>query len=67
MPDFFTKFLYDEGYLDFKEPFLSLRHQGMIIGPDGQKMSKSRGNVIDPDALVEKFGRFNEGLSLLYG
>ncbi|MHB9019945.1 MAG: leucine--tRNA ligase [Minisyncoccota bacterium] len=53
---FFTKFLYDEGYLDFKEPFLSLRHQGMILGPDGQKMSKSRGNVIDPDALVEKFG-----------
>jgi leucyl-tRNA synthetase len=53
---FFTKFLHDEGYLDFKEPFLSLRHQGMILGPDGQKMSKSRGNVIDPDALVEKFG-----------
>ncbi|MDO8442776.1 MAG: class I tRNA ligase family protein, partial [bacterium] len=39
-----------------KEPFLSLRHQGMILGPDGQKMSKSRGNVVDPDALVEKFG-----------
>jgi len=53
---FFTKFLHDEGYLDFKEPFLSLRHQGMILGPDGQKMSKSRGNVVDPDALVEKFG-----------
>ncbi len=53
---FFTKFLHDEGYLDFKEPFLSLRHQGMILGPDGQKMSKSRGNVVDPDELVEKFG-----------
>jgi leucyl-tRNA synthetase len=53
---FFTKFLHDEGYLDFKEPFMSLRHQGMILGPDGQKMSKSRGNVIDPDELVEKFG-----------
>jgi leucyl-tRNA synthetase len=53
---FFTKFLYDEGYIDFKEPFSSLRHQGMILGPDGQKMSKSRGNVIDPDELVEKFG-----------
>ena len=53
---FFTKFLHDEGYIDFKEPFLSLRHQGMILGPDGQKMSKSRGNVIDPDELVEKFG-----------
>jgi len=53
---FFTKFLHDEGYLDFKEPFISLRHQGMILGPDGQKMSKSKGNVIDPDELVEKFG-----------
>ncbi|MBI5079516.1 leucine--tRNA ligase [Candidatus Wolfebacteria bacterium] len=53
---FFTKALYDFGYLNFKEPFLKLRHQGMILGPDGQKMSKSRGNVIDPDELVEKFG-----------
>jgi leucyl-tRNA synthetase len=53
---FFTKFLHDEGYLDFKEPFSSVRHQGMVLGPDGQKMSKSRGNVIDPDGLVEKFG-----------
>ncbi|MDO8430206.1 MAG: leucine--tRNA ligase [bacterium] len=53
---FFTKFLYDQNYLNFKEPFLALRHQGTILGPDGQKMSKSRGNVIDPDELVEKFG-----------
>ena len=53
---FLTKFLYDQEYLNFKEPFLVLRHQGIIFGPDGQKMSKSRGNVVDPDDLVEKFG-----------
>ncbi len=53
---FLTKFLYDEGVLGFKEPFSSLRHQGIILGPDNQKMSKSRGNVIDPDELVSKFG-----------
>ncbi len=53
---FFTKVLYDLGYLNFKEPFSALRHQGIILGPDGQKMSKSRGNVIDPDELVKKFG-----------
>ena len=53
---FITKFLHDNGYLEFKEPFVSLRHQGIILGPDGQKMSKSKGNVVDPDDLVEKFG-----------
>ena len=39
-----------------EEPFLQLRNQGLILGPDGQKMSKSRGNVINPDEVVEKFG-----------
>jgi len=55
---FFTKFLKDFGYIDIKgdEPFKALRHQGMILGPDGQKMSKSKGNVIDPDEIVEKYG-----------
>ena len=53
---FFTKVLKDLGHLTFKEPFLKLRHQGIILGPDGQKMSKSRGNVIDPGILVEKYG-----------
>ena len=53
---FFTKFLRDEGLLEFSEPFQALRHQGIILGPDGQKMSKSRGNVVDPDALVREFG-----------
>ncbi len=53
---FFTKFLRDEGYLQFDEPFLKMRHQGMILGPDGRKMSKSKGNVINPDEVVDKFG-----------
>lgn len=53
---FFTKFLRDEGHLEFDEPFMKMRHQGMIMGPDGRKMSKSKGNVINPDDVVEKFG-----------
>ncbi len=53
---FFTKFLRDEGYLNFDEPFLKMRHQGMILGPDNKKMSKSKGNVINPDEIIEKFG-----------
>src|SRR5579859_3194858 len=53
---FFTKFLRDEGYLKFGEPFMKMRHQGMILGPDGKKMSKSKGNVITPDTVIEKYG-----------
>lgn len=53
---FFTKFLRDEGYLTISEPFQKMRHQGMILGPDGKKMSKSKGNVINPDEIIEKFG-----------
>jgi leucyl-tRNA synthetase len=53
---FITKFLYDEGLIKTKEPFMKLRHVGLILGPDGQKMSKSRGNVINPDELVKQFG-----------
>jgi leucyl-tRNA synthetase len=53
---FFTKFLHDEKKISFKEPFTALRHQGIILGPDGMKMSKSKGNVIDPDDLVRRFG-----------
>lgn len=53
---FFTKALRDMGYLEFSEPFKKLRHQGMILGPDHQKMSKSKGNVVNPDDLVEQFG-----------
>ena len=53
---FITKFLHDKGYILFNEPFLKLRHQGMIRGADGQKMSKSKGNVVNPDGLIAEFG-----------
>jgi leucyl-tRNA synthetase len=53
---FFTKFLRDQGYLNFDEPFMGMRHQGMILGPDNKKMSKSKGNVINPDEIVEGYG-----------
>jgi leucyl-tRNA synthetase len=53
---FFTKALRDMGYLNFDEPFKRLFHQGMVLGSDGQKMSKSRGNVEAPDKYVEKYG-----------
>jgi len=53
---FFVKALHDMGYLDFDEPFMRLFHQGMVLGADGQKMSKSRGNVEAPDKYVDKYG-----------
>ncbi|RJQ30180.1 leucine--tRNA ligase [Candidatus Parcubacteria bacterium] len=53
---FFSKFIADIGFADFKEPFIVRRNHGLIFGPDGFKMSKSRGNVIDPDELVRNFG-----------
>jgi leucyl-tRNA synthetase len=53
---FFIKALRDMGHLHFDEPFKRLYHQGTVLGPDGQKMSKSRGNVVAPDDVVEKYG-----------
>ena len=53
---FFTKALRDMGYLDFDEPFKSLVHQGTILGNDGTKMSKSKGNTVMPDTYIEKYG-----------
>ncbi len=53
---FFTKVLEDAGYVDFSEPFEKLRNQGMILGPDHNKMSKSKGNVINPDDIVREMG-----------
>ncbi len=51
-----TKVMFDAGLIGFKEPFMVLRNQGMVWAADGQKMSKSRGNVVTPDAMVEKYG-----------
>ena len=53
---FFTKALRDMGYLSFDEPFKRLIHQGMILDPKGQKMSKSKGNTVSPDEFIEKYG-----------
>jgi len=64
---FFTKALRDMGYLNFDEPFLSLVHQGTILGPDGNKMSKSRGNVVSPDDSIAKFGADIFRVYLMFG
>ncbi len=53
---FWTKVMQDEGLVPFSEPFAKLLNQGMMLAADGKKMSKSRGNVITPDEMVEKFG-----------
>lgn len=53
---FWHEVLFDLGLVSHPEPFLKLVHQGMILGEDGQKMSKSRGNVVNPDGIVEKYG-----------
>jgi leucyl-tRNA synthetase len=53
---FWHKVLYDLGYVSTKEPFKKLVNQGLILGEDGEKMSKSRGNVINPDRVVEDYG-----------
>lgn len=53
---FFTKAMRDMGLVDFDEPMLALYNQGMVLGEDNEKMSKSRGNVVAPDDLVQRFG-----------
>jgi leucyl-tRNA synthetase len=53
---FFTKVLFDAGMISFQEPFTNLKNQGMILGPDHQKMSKSKGNVINPDSVIAEHG-----------
>ncbi|MBQ6728308.1 MAG: class I tRNA ligase family protein, partial [Clostridia bacterium] len=64
---FITKALRDMGYLKFDEPFKSLVHQGVILGPDGMRMSKSKGNIIAPDPYVEKYGSDTLRLYLMFG
>jgi len=53
---FWQKVLFDLGYLSKPEPFQRLVNQGIILGEDGQKMSKSRGNVVSPDEVIERYG-----------
>lgn len=53
---FWQRFLFEQGITTTPEPYAKLAHQGMILGPDGEKMSKSRGNVINPDDVREEFG-----------
>jgi leucyl-tRNA synthetase len=53
---FFTKVLHNLGMIGFDEPFLKLRNQGLILAEDGRKMSKSLGNVVNPDQVVAQFG-----------
>ncbi len=53
---FFTKAMREMGLVTFDEPMMRLYNQGMVLGEDGEKMSKSRGNVVAPDALVQKYG-----------
>ncbi|HVK60976.1 MAG TPA: leucine--tRNA ligase [Bdellovibrionales bacterium] len=53
---FWNKILFDAGIVSSPEPFKRLAHQGMLLGPDGEKMSKSRGNVINPDDVRDRYG-----------
>ncbi len=62
---FFTKALRDLGYIDVDEPFMRLLTQGMVL-KDGAKMSKSKGNTVDPDELIEKYGADTARLFILF-
>jgi len=53
---FWHRFLYNEGVLTTPEPFDKLFHQGIVLGEDGEKMSKSRGNVVNPDSVIDSYG-----------
>ena len=64
---FFTKVMRDLGVVDLEEPMAMLRNQGIILGEDGEKMSKSRGNVIAPDDLVERYGADTVRGYLMFG
>jgi leucyl-tRNA synthetase len=64
---FITKALRDMGYINFGEPFKRLVHQGIILGPDGNRMSKSHGNVISPDVYIDEYGSDMFRLYLMFG
>jgi leucyl-tRNA synthetase len=63
---FMVKALRDLGHLSFDEPFLALRNQGQILGADHQRMSKSRGNVVNPDDLTSRYGSDTVRLFLMF-
>jgi len=63
---FWTKVMHDMGLVTFDEPMLRLFNQGTILGEDNEKMSKSRGNVVDPDALVARYGTDAVRLFLMF-
>jgi len=63
---FFTKAMADAGLIEHREPFLRLFNQGQILGADGERMSKSRGNVQDPDELVHRYGADTVRLFLMF-
>ena len=64
---FFTKVMRDIGMVDFDEPMLALRNQGIILGTDGARMSKSRGNVVLPDDLIQRYGADTVRAYLMFG
>lgn len=64
---FITKALRDMGLVNFSEPFKSLTHQGLILGPDGLKMSKSKGNTISPDDYIKTYGADVFRMYLMFG
>jgi leucyl-tRNA synthetase len=64
---FITKALRDMGYLNFDEPFTALKHQGLILGPDGLKMSKSKGNTISPNDYIAEYGSDVFRMYLMFG
>ncbi len=63
---FFVKFLHDIGWLPVDEPFTNLLTQGWLLGTDGQKMSKSRGNVVDPDKMLIEYGADTVRLFMMF-
>ncbi len=63
---FFVKAMNKMGLIDFNEPFMKLRHQGMVLDKDGVKMSKSKGNVVNPNDMVEMFGADATRLNMMF-
>jgi leucyl-tRNA synthetase len=63
---FWTKVMHDAGLVRFREPFTELRNQGMLLGSDGTKMSKSRGNVVTPDEVVSRYGADTVRMYMLF-